>query len=363
MKKKSKGKVIGIVIGIIVLFCIIGALASGGSDSSESSNIALVKDGYFGEFEDATVDEILDYNLGVSGFANEWSDGEIGDRPAVAFYAYEEDTDPESGIVLIFQIYDDETFKLVSYSEYGDEDFERTEIADNINWWYMNWYVANKIGIDASEEETITGMQTLIAEQFDVISGSACLYGASKDYTGDRGAIGSVIDGSEALDMSVTELINYYGDNILDVYSTETLEDIYSDESTEMTDVIDAMETDDTTPSSVSIYGYYEYDTADYYGNGDAFAADIGFTSDVDGGDYINLYAYISEVEYPEFWGTLTHIDGNTYLADDGQGVSLLLLFDDTGFILTVDSTNDESYYSFEGYYSIKERLNLDEVS
>lgn len=92
----------------------------------------------------------------------------------------------DSGTTILFQMCSEKTFQIVGYAQGENEDFERTEIADFFNVWYMNWYIKNKIGQDASEDKIMKEMQILISHQFDIISGSAVLYGASKNYSGDR---------------------------------------------------------------------------------------------------------------------------------------------------------------------------------
>lgn len=205
-----------------------GAYGRGNAEAAETDDIAMIQTGYLGAFEDASVKDILDMNFGLSGFSLDWASADMDGQKYVAFYAYFDGEEMDSGTTILFQICSDETFKIAGYAEGGNENFARTEIADFLNNWYMNWYVKNKIGQDASESEIMEGMQALIHNQFDVIPGSAILYGASKDYLGDRKKLCKDIDGTEPLNMSVTELINLYSDNILDIY---TARDSIADEA------------------------------------------------------------------------------------------------------------------------------------
>ena len=185
----------------------------------ENDDITMIQTGYLGEFKDATVKDILDMNFGLSGFSLDWISADMDGQKFVAFYAYPDGKEMDSGTTILFQVCSNEIFKVSGYAEGKNENFERTEIADFFNNWYMNWYIKNKIGLDTSENEIVEGMQTLIHNQFDEIFGSAVLYGASKDYSGDRKNLSKIIDGSESLNMSVTELINLYSDNMLDIYT------------------------------------------------------------------------------------------------------------------------------------------------
>lgn len=237
-KKKPIVKVAGAVIGIlaVVLFwkafsgdfdqaaseATNGAYGKGKVvEEEENDNIAMIQTGYLGEFEDATVKDILDMNLGLSGFSTDWVSGDMEGQKYVAFYAYPEgeEKDSDLGTTILFQVCSDKTFKVSGYAVGKNEDFERTDIADILNNWYMNWYIQNKIGSDASEDKSMEGMRELIHNQFDKISGSSVLYGASKDYSGDRKNLCKEIDGTEPLNMNVTELMNLYSDNMLDIYT------------------------------------------------------------------------------------------------------------------------------------------------
>lgn len=234
-RKKPIVKIAGAIIGVLAVVLLWkafsgdfdqaaseatnGAYGKGNAEIEETDYITMIQTGYLGEFEDATVKDILDMNFGLSGFSLDWISGDMDGQKYVAFYAYPEGGEMDSGTTLLFQVCSDNTFKISGYAEGENEDFERAELADFLNNWYMNWYIKNKIGQDAAENEMMEGMQTLIHNQFDRISGSAVLYGASKDYSGDRKNLSKDIDGTEPLDMSVTELINLYNDNMLDIYT------------------------------------------------------------------------------------------------------------------------------------------------
>ena len=234
--------IVGICFGALVVLTIVIGIFVGGSDSTqETSNqqeeestraetkeenketdyIAMVQTGYFGEFTDATVKEILDLNFGVTGFTQDWVGSDMDGKEYVAFYSYESGKTPDDGTTILFQICSDETFKVSGYAQNGKEGFESMEIADLLNYWYMNWYVKNRIGEEVSESEIMEKMQELIHNQFDNISGTASLYGASKNYSGDRESLWKEIDNVEPIDMTVTELINYYNNDILDIYVSE----------------------------------------------------------------------------------------------------------------------------------------------
>ncbi len=166
-----------------------GAYGKGDIETEQKDDdIVMVQTGYLGEFEDATVKDILDMNFGLSGYSLDWISTDLNGEKVIGFCCHleGESLDSEGSTEILFQVCPNHTFKIVGYAVGGNEDFERTEIAADLNTYYMNWYVKNKIGQDAEEDEIMAGMQDLIHNQLDKISGSAVLYGASKDYSGDR---------------------------------------------------------------------------------------------------------------------------------------------------------------------------------
>lgn len=260
---KKALKIVGIGFAALIVLVIAIGIFGGGSDSpretskqqtensttpetketgGETDYAAMVQTGYLGEFTDASVKDILDMNFGVDGFKLDWICSDMDGKDFVAFYAYRSDETLKDGTTVLFQICSDKTFKVSGYAESGNEDFESAEIAGFLNNWYMNWYVKNKIGADAAEDEVMEKMQELIHDRFDKTAGSAALYGASKDYSGDRGNLCREIDNSEPMDMTVTELINYYGANMIDVYVSGEAGSS-GQESTESSDVEAYMDT------------------------------------------------------------------------------------------------------------------------
>lgn len=233
--KKKKRKIVLIVLAVLVILGI-AAAASGGGDSSGteqgarssepgSSYIEMIQNGYLGEYTDVTVKELLeaDVNLGLGtedgSMKLTWNYQEADSGDYVGFTVYPAEETLADGTTVLFKVWSDDTFQIVDYGAEGD-DYETTEIAYYANSWYENWYLKNAIDYsNASEDELMEGMQKLVQEKFNNISGTAVLYGASAAYTGDRSSLYTVTDQSEPINLSVTELINYYSDNELDIYN------------------------------------------------------------------------------------------------------------------------------------------------
>lgn len=349
-KKMSVKKWLLVVLGLLAV-SIIGSTLFGSNNTGEETSeyIAMVQEGYLGEFTDATVKEIFDDNFSLTGMHLDWTCAEIDGVPIVGFHAYLDGESIEDATAVLFEIHSNETFKVAGYAEGENEGFEMTEIADRLNYWYLNWYVKNKIGIDASEEEIMYGMQTLIRDKFDKISGSAVLYGAAKEYAGDRSELSKEIDGSEPLGMSVTELINYYGDNILDIYTAGT--DEWKEEAEENS-------TEDGS-ADANIYGIYSVDN----GVDAVLSAEVGIYTD-SGLDYIRMEALSYGDRYlAEFDGNLIQTEGNVYKAVEESGNTVLnIVLDTEGMKVSVEFADLEDYYYLEGYYPKIEEFNMDEV-
>lgn len=343
VQKKKKGgrlKYVLIAAGVFLAACIgLSMCGTGDTENSTSTKeetqgdpeietdyITMVQSGYLGEFTDATVKEVLDMNFDLSGFTLDWVSSDMDGKQYIAFYSYASDQTPDDGTTILFQICSDETFKVSGYAQNGKEDFESTEIADFLNNWYMNWYVKNKIGEDASENETMEKMQELIHNLFDSISGTASLYGASKNYSGDRGNLCKEIDSIEPMDLSVTELINLYSDNMLDIYTA-------------------GEKTPETATSGLQ-YGYY-YNT------------DRTYVIVIDSNAPTNENAcYLYEYNVPDFvyyniWsGSVVPNGDGTYEAEDVDGLmALKLTFDGIYMDIAIDHNDMDVLAGLEGVY------------
>ncbi len=356
----------GIMLAACTGLCACGSSDIAGTNVTEESNateesaskdidsVSMIQTGYLGEFTDAAVRDIFDANFGLSGYSLDWTKEEMDGSEFVGFHAYPEDGTINDGITVLFQVCSDETFKVSGYAEGGNENFEPAEIADFLNNWYMNWYIKNGIGDDAAEEEAVEGMRELISNRFNKISGTAVLYGASKDYAGDRGSLCRDIDGSEPISMTVTELINYYSGNMLDVYTDENAaagtSENESAEPTGQTEPTEAVQ-------SGLVYGTYESVTED----GMTLTATVSHDS-LNGADVISASALSSGGRYTgEFYGTLTQIEDSYYEAtDEAMGTVITATFTEDGLVIGVWDTLYEEMLDLEGTYTLTETGNAE---
>lgn len=360
--KRKKMKILLPVLAGLAVFGIAVSMSGGGSENTgtkketsesaqqENQYIAMIQNGYLGEFTDVTVKELLeaDVNLGLGAEDGSqkltWTQSDIDGTPYVGFHTYPDGKTIADGVTVLFQVCSAETFRIVNYGAEGDG-YETTEIAFYANTWYQNWYLKNVIGYPGvSDEEAAEGMRKLVQEKFNNISASAVLYGASAAYAGDRGKLCTEIDQSEPMGMSVTELINYYDGNMLDIYTMET-EDAAKEEETEITeDAPGEAEAESIEDADEPGYPGDKFSLEDYYGSYEAQAEDgtpLGLYLDgIDGRTILVLYQDDLEV-YSVYIDDPVQYEGNPIDLSDGNGNRLTLTVYGVNLEIAVQETSE----------------------
>lgn len=401
-KRKKSGAwkwILLAAVAVVVIFA--GFLLFEG----EKDYTSLVQTGYLGEYTDATVQEILETYFKTDDMTVEWTSTEMDGVPCVGFHAYPEGGTLNDGTTILFRICGRKVFQAADMGGNGYEDLKATDIAYWLNFYYMNWYVISQVGADSTGEERLPVLQELVRNKLDKVSGTAVLYGASADYSGDRSELYQVAGDSALIDLSAAELIDSHTNNMLtdslaeletdsaadDNSSSETAVEEYpaaeetmetagtagtEEDAAEMEENPVVMEetgteinTDgeeatgaETEAEEVSIYGSYFADN----GVDATLHAEVGVYSD-SGSDYINLAALSYGDRYlAEFTGILYHVDGNVYRSMDDSGLAVIRVeFFENGMQVTLEQMETEDYYDFrylEGYYEKTGELNFDEV-
>lgn len=394
-KKTGVWKWILAAAGIVVV-ALAGFLLFGG----EKDYISLVQNGYLGEYTDATVQEILETYFKTDSMTVEWTGTELDGDPCVGFHAYPEGENLNDGTTILFRICERKVFQVADMGGNGYDDLEATDIAYWLNFYYMNWYVISQAGADSTGEARLPVLQELVQNKLDKVSGTAVLYGASADYSGDRSELYKVAGDSALIDLSAAELINAHTNNMLTDSLAELETDSAVDDSGSETAVEEypaaeeTMETAGTEEDAtvmeknpvveetgteintdgeeasgaeddvedVSIYGAYFADN----GVDATLYAEVGVYSD-SGSDYISLAALSYGDRYlAEFTGILYNVEGNVYRSMDDSGLAVIRVeFFKDGMQVTLEQMETEDYYDFrylEGYYQKPEELNFDEV-
>ena len=406
VKQAPKRKKTGVWKWILAASCIVvvalaGFLLLGG----EEDYISLVQNGYMGEYTDATVQEILETYFKTDGMTVDWTGTELDGVPCVGFHAYPEGENLNDGTTILFRVCGRKVFQAADMGGNGYDDLEATDIAYWLNFYYMNWYVISQAGADSTGEARLPVLQELVQNKLDKVSGTAVLYGAPADYSGDRSELYKVAGDSALIDLSAAELIDAHTNNMLtdslaeletdsaadgsgpeddtEEYTTaeETMEaaeaDGMEDDAVEMEGNPVMMEEEsgteinaegeaaagaETEAEEVYIYGSYFVDN----GVDATLNADVGIYSD-NGRDYISLTAMSYGDRYlAEFTGTLNNIGGNVYRSMDDSGLAVIRVeFFEDGMQVTLEQMETEDFYDFrylEGYYQKTGELNFDEV-
>ena len=232
-------------------------------------------------------------------------------------------------------------------------------------------------------------LQELVQNKLDKVSGTAVLYGASADYSGDRSELYKVAGDSSLIDLSATELIDSHTNNMLTDSLAELETDSAADDNSGSETVMeeyptagemmeeaenagteeDAVEMEEnpvmmeeTEAEEVSIYGSYLADN----GVDATLNAEVGVYSD-SGSDYISLAALSYGDRYlAEFTGILYNVDGNVYRSMDDSGLAVIRVeFFADGMQVTLEQMETEDYYDYhylEGYYQKTDELNFEEA-
>lgn len=400
-KQAPKRKRTGVWKWLLAAACIVvAALAGFLLFGGEKDYISLVQNGYLGEYTDATVQEILETYFKTDGMTVEWTGTELDGDPCVGFHAYPEGENLNDGTTILFRLCGKKVFQVADMGGNGYDDLEATDIAYWLNFYYMNWYVISQAGVDSTGEARLPVLQELVQNKLDKVSGTAVLYGASADYSGDRSELYKVAGDSALIDLSAAELINAHTNNMLTDSLAELETDSATDDSGSETAVEEypaaeeTMETAGTEEDAtvmeknpvveetgteintdgeeasgaeddvedVSIYGSYFADN----GVDATLYAEVGVYSD-SGSDYISLAALSYGDRYlAEFTGILYNVDGNVYRSMDDSGLAVIRVeFFKDGMQVTLEQMETEDYYDFrylEGYYQKPEELNFDEV-
>lgn len=203
-KKKSKNAlIIGIALAAVVLLLVaLSSLQSGtvGADVP----IRLVQNGHLGEYTDMTVKELLDYSYDFLYANSKWDGGETDSGKMIVEVRYY-DEQVDDGVVIQFEMLDDECFKIAAFVDPMMTIEQSTDLLAGLNYKYMVAYI-----VENPDQVGEFYQELAFIEKLNMISGSAVLYGAGPDYSGDRARI-CYLDHETPLNMGVSDLLAYYG--------------------------------------------------------------------------------------------------------------------------------------------------------
>lgn len=206
-KKGGKKKFIisGIVAVVLILIAVMIGTSGGNTGSTSTDTyIETVQNGYLGEFTDMTVQELLSsYYEDQLGCTAEWDGGENDDGQQIVEVKYTDETVGDTTIQ--FKMLDEQVFKISAFHDPNTEIEKASDLAAELNsLYFMAYTTKHETELDSAEK-----MKAFI-DELDQISGSAVLYGAAANYTGDRAQLCTLF-GEDALETSVPWVLDAYG--------------------------------------------------------------------------------------------------------------------------------------------------------
>lgn len=206
LKKGGKKKfIVGGIVAVLILIAVIIGVSNGKTGSTSTDTyIETVQNGYLGEFTDMTVQELLgSYYEDLLGCTAEWDGGENDDGQQIVEVKYTDET--VGDITIQFKMLDEQVFKISAFVDPNVTIEKASDLAAELNsLYFMAYTTKHETELDSAEK-----MKVFI-DQLDQISGSAVLYGAAANYTGDRAQLCTLF-GEDALETSVPWVLDAYG--------------------------------------------------------------------------------------------------------------------------------------------------------
>lgn len=208
-KRRSRIKPVLCIAGVAILcagiFGIGLSLLKSSEAGTNTDEIAIVQNGYLGEYTDITVKEILDSYYGMLYENEEWDGGSTDSGSVIVQAKYYDEGMEEDATTIQFTMLNEECFKITAFVDPLNPVEKSTDLLATMNYNYVLAYVAENqsvVGDPLAENDFIT--------RISKISGSAVQYGASADYGGNRAAI-CELEGQTPLGVSVAMLLDNYG--------------------------------------------------------------------------------------------------------------------------------------------------------
>lgn len=235
-KKSGKKRfIIGGIVAVVLILIAVMIGTSGGNTGSTSTDtyIETVQNGYLGEFTDMTVQELLSsYYEDQLGCTAEWDGGENDDGQQIVEVKYTDETVGDTTIQ--FKMLDEQVFKISAFHDPNTEIEKASDLAAELNsLYFMAYTTKHETELDSAEK-----MKAFI-DELDQISGSAVLYGAAANYTGDRAQLCTLF-GEDALETSVPWVLDAYGYLDMNDYAQQDTADTTAVEPASTADISSA---------------------------------------------------------------------------------------------------------------------------
>ena len=168
----------------------------------------------------------------ISWVAPEWDGGENDDGQQIVEVKYTDETVGDTTIQ--FKMLDEQVFKISAFHDPNTEIEKASDLAAELNsLYFMAYTTKHETELDSAEK-----MKAFI-DELDQISGSAVLYGAAANYTGDRAQLCTLF-GEDALETSVPWVLDAYGYLDMNDYAQQDTADTTAVEPASTADISSA---------------------------------------------------------------------------------------------------------------------------
>lgn len=202
------------------------SLVNNNNTQSTTTYLETVQTGYLGEYTDITVQELFDgYYQTMLGCEAAWDGGETEEGKQIVQVTYSSADMDDTTIQ--FTMLDDQVFEVTAFVDPLITIEQATDLPAELNNIYFLLYTSqheSEVG-DANFEQAMV-------DRLDQISGSAVLYGASADYTGDRSELCTLF-GDAPLEVSVPWMLDAYGYFDMSYYMNDTSASAETEETTD----------------------------------------------------------------------------------------------------------------------------------
>lgn len=182
---------------------ILTVLTACGDDSVDTA-IETVKSGYLGEYTDMTISELLEGYYGLMYKDIEWDGGTTDEDKLLVQVKFSDPDEVIDPTTIQFTMLDEECFEVTAMVDPSMSTKQPSDVAALLNDAYFTQYTLQ-------HEEIVGDFDAELAfiEKLNNISGAAVLYGASKDYAGDRSELYKLFD-DPFLDVGVAWMLDSY---------------------------------------------------------------------------------------------------------------------------------------------------------
>lgn len=175
------------------------------SEREQDKAVALVQNGYLGEYTDITVKEIFDTYYGMLYENSSWESGTTDSGTTIVQVRYYDKSIESEETTIQFTMLNNECFEITAFVDPLEPIEKTTDLLAALN----SRYVIVTVG-EVRATAADSSVEREYMARLNRISGSAVKYGASADYSGNRSNICNIA-GKEPLNVSVAMLLDNYG--------------------------------------------------------------------------------------------------------------------------------------------------------